>query len=233
VVSATGSRTSTHTDDRQRSNQQTFASTAATKAKEDAATVPKTAPSTSFRDVGNPAAASLPSGPAAAAVIMCRRDCGRDPGATLDEGGTENADPPQKRVATITTPRISVSTAEARLCGQGCSRCRLGAAVPSTGKHEFEGPRPPGCFTPTTARRHQPTDMTSKLKRVLEEVSAGGSCAGAPTPNIEEREMLREHRVNRHSTARKSSVLRSVQHRAANLMLLTLGKEWSHFLWWC
>lgn len=84
---------------RKTSNTQTLASAAATKANEDAATAPKTAPITSFRDVGN-SAASLPPGPVA--VIMCR-DCRA---RTAEEGAAENADPPPTRVAITTEPRV-------------------------------------------------------------------------------------------------------------------------------
>lgn len=80
---------------------QTLASAAATKANEDAATAPKTAPITSFRDVGN-SAASLPPGPAVA-VIMCR-DCRAR--TAEEEGAAENADPPPTRVAITNEPKI-------------------------------------------------------------------------------------------------------------------------------
>lgn len=82
-------------------NTQTLASAAATKANEDAATAPKTAPITSFRDVGNSAASRRP--PCPVAVIMCRDCRARTAG---EEGAAENADAPPTRVAITTEPRI-------------------------------------------------------------------------------------------------------------------------------
>lgn len=94
-----------------RSTYHTFASAAATKANEDAATAPKTDPSTSFLDVGSSAAESL-SRPAA--VIVCR-DCRAPVGVVLvaaeHEGATENASPPPTRAATTNAP---VQQGEAR-----------------------------------------------------------------------------------------------------------------------
>lgn len=92
-------------------NAQTLASAAATKANEDAATAPKTAPITSFRDVGN-SATSLP--PCPVAVIMCR-DCRAR--TAEEEGAAENADPPLTRVATTTEPRI-----ERERCKRRCDQ---------------------------------------------------------------------------------------------------------------
>lgn len=84
----------------------TLASAAATNANEDTPTAPKTAPSTSFRDVGSSAdAPPLPPGPAAAIVTLSCRAAGDVRAPTPTAGDEqENADAPLTRAATTIAP---------------------------------------------------------------------------------------------------------------------------------